>query len=459
MFKEGTIVSISTAKGLGAIGIIRVSGDKAFEIGERIFRGKKDFKNIKSHTINYGKIIDPKSEEILDEVMISKMKAPNTFTREDIIEINCHGGAFILQNVLDLVVRQGARIADPGEFTLRAFVNGRIDLSQAEAVIDIINSLSNQGAKVAIKQLDGEISNKISSIRNKLIDLIASIEVTVDYPEEDIDEITSNEISELLKDLKSDLLKLIQSYEKGKMVREGISIAIIGRPNVGKSSMLNKFIGKNKAIVTDIAGTTRDVIEEYITLDGIPVKIIDTAGIRETIDCVEKIGVDKAKKVINDSDFVLFLVDASARITDEDIEIYNSIKHKDRFIICNKIDLSNDDHLMVLKNKFVDEEIIETSTINETGIDELEKKIINKLLKSKMTSENEVLITNIRHKNLIEKSAESIDNAINAQASFIPFDLLTIDIKNSAQYLGEITGESVTEDVLKNIFSRFCLGK
>lgn len=456
MFESDTIAAISTPHGTGGIGIIRISGDEAFNIAARIFKSKNKFQDIKSHTINYGKIVDPSSGETIDEVLLSKMEKPNTFTREDVVEINCHGGIVVLKRVLELVIAEGARLAEPGEFTKRAFLNGRIDLSQAEAVIDLINSKTAESSKAAVMQLEGRLSEKLSNIRRSLIQLIASIEVTVDYPEHDIEEITAQQVNNELGGIISKLEELAKSFERGKVIREGISAVIVGRPNVGKSSLLNELSGKNRAIVTDIPGTTRDIIEEYVNINGIPMRILDTAGIRETKDVVEKIGVDRAQREIENADLVIMMLDARTGMEESDAAIYNKVKDKKNIIILNKVDLVdevNEDSLPEGVN------IVKMSLKNGIGIDKLEDEITNLFFKGEIVSNDEVLLTNVRHKHLIDMAIRSIKDARNAYENAMPIDMMTIDIKNAAEYIGQITGESVSEDVVHEIFSRFCLGK
>ncbi|HHY23330.1 MAG TPA: tRNA uridine-5-carboxymethylaminomethyl(34) synthesis GTPase MnmE, partial [Clostridiaceae bacterium] len=342
MNENDTITAISTPYGAGGIGIIRISGEKAFEIAEKIFKGKKTIRHIKSHTINYGKIFDFKDGTVIDEVLLTKMDRPNTFTREDTIEINCHGGIVVLKKVLELVVREGARLAEPGEFTKRAFLNGRIDLAQAEAVIDLINAKTSRSSKIALEQLEGKLSIEIKEARDRLIGFIAHIEATLDYPEEDIDEITELEVYNGLEEIKNKLSILLSGFKKGRIIREGIKAVIIGRPNVGKSSLLNRLAGYNRAIVTDIPGTTRDIVEEYISIAGIPIRIIDTAGIRETKDEVERIGVEKTMNAIESADLVIMMVDAFAGFAKEDEEVLkyiSNISGKKPVVLLNKIDL------------------------------------------------------------------------------------------------------------------------
>lgn len=462
MYDSDTIAAISTPYGTGGIGIIRISGEKAFEIAGKIFKGKVPFEEIKSHNIRYGKIVDPESGETIDEVLVSKMEKPNTFTREDVVEINCHGGTLVLKRILELVVKQGARIAEPGEFTKRAFLNGRIDLSQAEAVIDLINSKTGESSRAAVNQLEGKLSRRVKAARKKLIELIAHIEVTVDYPEHDIEEITGEKVYSELKEIRGMLKKIVEGFEKGKIIREGINAVIVGKPNVGKSSLLNELSGKTRAIVTDIPGTTRDIIEEYININGIPVRIIDTAGIRETEDVVERIGVESARKAIDDADLVIMMIDAREGVSDEDIKLLNAIKHKKHIIVFNKMDLvGKDDRLDAIERLPSDERgnIVKTSLKEDFGVDQLEEEITRLFMKGEVNPNSEYLVTNVRHKDAIDKAIQSIDEACTAYENKMPLDFITIDIKNAADFLGRITGESVSEDVMHEIFSRFCLGK
>ncbi len=456
---EDTIVAISTPPGTGGIGIIRISGEKSFDIASRIFRGAKDFKDIKTHTINYGRIVDPANNETLDEVLVSKMKKPASFTREDVVEINCHGGIVVLRKILGLIVKEGARIAEAGEFTKRAFLNGRIDLSQAEAVIDLINSKTDAGSKAALDQLEGKLSKKLKEVREKLIELIAHIEVTVDYPEHDIEEITGDMVYESLKPIRNLIFNISNTFENGRMIREGLNVVIVGRPNVGKSSLLNELSGKNKAIVTDIPGTTRDIIEEYININGIPIRLIDTAGIRETEDVVERIGVERAKKAVDEADLILVMIDADTGIINEDIEIFNNVRNKRNIVILNKIDISSNEKIKEIEDYFKDFNLIKVSIKTGSGIDKIEEELTRLFNKGNLRLNDEVILTNIRHKNMIDKCMESIDNAISAYEGGMPLDMITIDIKDAAYYLGQITGESVNEQVLNEIFKRFCIGK
>lgn len=459
MYYAGTIAAISTPPGMGGIGIIRISGDMAFEIASKIFKGRKPFDLIKSHTINYGKLINPQNGEVVDEVLLSKMQKPNTFTREDVVEINCHGGIAVLRQILEIVLEQGARPAEPGEFTKRAFLNGRIDLSQAEAVIDLINAKTCESSKAAANQLEGKLSIRIGEARKRLIGLIAHIEAAVDYPDEDIDELTGQKMYEELCKIREMLVKTVQSFEKGRILREGINAVIIGKPNVGKSSLLNELAGKNRAIVTDIPGTTRDIIEEYVNIRGVPVKITDTAGIRETEDMVERIGVEKAERAIEAADLIIMMVDASAGVNEEDLRILDKVKDKRAILLINKIDLVPENALKSIEEKLHGREFIKTSLKEEIGIPDIEREIEALFIKGDISFGSEVIVTNVRHKELLDESIENIDNAVNAYKSGIPLDLITIDIVNAAESLGGITGESVSEDVIHEIFSKFCVGK
>jgi tRNA modification GTPase len=458
-----TIAAISTPFGTGGIGIVRISGPTAFEIADKIFKGNRDFSKIKSHTINYGKIVEPDTGNVIDEVLLSKMCKPNTFTREDMVEINCHGGMTILRNVLELVINKGARLAEPGEFTKRAFINGRIDLSQAEAVIDLINSKTKESSRAAIEQLEGKLSKRIKDIRAKLIQLIAHIEVNIEYPEYDIEEMTLETAISTIIQAQDELQSLIKSFEKGKIIKEGIKAVIVGKPNVGKSSLLNEFTGKNRAIVTDIPGTTRDIIEDYVDINGMPMRILDTAGIRETEDLVEKIGVQKTEKEIQAADLIILVIDASEGISKEEIKILEKASDKKVIVLLNKIDLLNEEESIKIEKetrvKSGDKDLIKASLINGFGVESLSDKIYELFMEGKIQFNDEIIITNIRHKNLMEKAKKSLEDALNGSQAGLPLDIVSIDINRAADYLGHITGETIREDIVHEIFSRFCLGK
>lgn len=459
MYYEDTIAALSTPYGTGGIGVIRISGEKTFEIVDKIFVSIKKMDQIDSHTVTYGKIVNPQNGDIVDEVLLIKMCKPNTFTRENIIEINCHGGIVVLNRVLELLFKYGCRPADAGEFTKRAFLNGRIDLSQAEGIIDLINSKTIESSRAAISQLEGKLSHKLKDIRGKLVELLAHIEVTVDYPEHDIEEITGDRVFESLKKIMNDLIKLAETFNKGKILREGINIAIVGKPNVGKSSLLNQLSGNTRAIVTDIPGTTRDTIEEYININGIPAKIIDTAGIRSTDDIVEKIGVDKALKAINEADLIIMVLAANSGLLEEDIEVLQNIKGRKSIVLINKTDLADKETIFEIRRKLKYDIILEASVINDQGIEGLENTISELFLKGSISQNEEVLLTNVRHKNLVDMAVNSIEQALKSFSLGMPLDMVTIDIKASADSIGQITGESIDEAVMHNIFSRFCIGK
>ncbi|MCR4436534.1 MAG: tRNA uridine-5-carboxymethylaminomethyl(34) synthesis GTPase MnmE [Clostridiales bacterium] len=459
MYMEDTIAAISTPQGTGGIGIVRISGEKAFAIAGKVFRGKKPFEQLKSHTVSLGKIIDPQSGAMVDEVLLSKMVKPHTYTREDIVEINCHGGTAVIRKILELVIKEGARLAEPGEFTKRAFLNGRIDLSQAEAVIDLINSKTKESSRAAAAQLEGKLSRKLKAARDRLIELIAHMEVTFDYPEHDIEEVTGREVYRETKEIKETLCELARGFEKGRILREGLNAVIVGRPNVGKSSLLNELSGKNRAIVTDIPGTTRDVIEEYIDMNGIPVRIVDTAGIRETSDVVEKIGVERTQKEINEADLVIMMVDAAEGIKEEDWAILQTVRDKKLVVLINKVDLAEQRVIGEIEEKLAGYGPIRTSIKEEKGLDQLENAITRLFVKGEINPNSEVLVTNVRHKSLMDDAVRSLSEAMASYEAGMPLDCIAIDIKNAAESLGQITGESVSEDVMHRIFSRFCVGK
>lgn len=448
-----TIAAISTPPGVGGIGIIRISGDNALNVAKRIFKAKNK-SEIKPFTIRFGYVVD-ENQNALDQVLVSYFKSPKSYTGEDVIEINCHGGNVSTREILELVLKNGARLAEPGEFTKRAFLNGKLDLTQAEAVIELINSKSDKESKASYKQLEGLLGAKIKEIKQGIIDLLVDIEANIDYPEYDIEEVRRERIYNVLSKNVSKLETLEKSFESGKILRDGVSTVIIGKPNVGKSSLLNRLVKEDRAIVTEIAGTTRDTIEEYITIRGIPLKLVDTAGIHETDDIVESIGVNKSKKAIDESELVLLMLDATRELSKEDEELLEATKNKNRIILINKIDADK----KINKDMFKSDKVIEMSTKTLAGIEELEETIEEMFNISELNIENEIVITNVRHKNLIHKAAEEIKNAIVSIKNGLPIDMLSIDLQEALQNLGEITGESISEEVVKGIFAKFCVGK
>ena len=454
-----TIASISTAPGIGGIGIIRMSGEKTFEILGKIFKAKtpQKIEEIKGYTIKYGHIVE--DDEIIDEVLVSYFKAPKSYTTENMCEINSHGGNVIVKKILELCLKNGAELAEPGEFTKRAFLNGRIDLAQAESVIDVINAKSDKEAKSGIKQLEGYLSKEIKKIKQEILDVLVNIEVTIDYPEYDTPEVQENEMRKMLESVDNNLDKLEKSFDNGKIIKEGIKTAIIGKPNAGKSSLLNAILKEERAIVTDIAGTTRDTIEEFITINGIPLKLVDTAGIRSASDEVEKIGIEKSIKQAEEADLIIAIFDSSKELTQEDLEILDLIKYKKSIILLNKTDLSaiiteQDERLTA-----VTQNILKISALNKTGIEELYEKISEMFNLNEINLDNNILITNVRHKNIISKAIENVKKANEALDMNMPIYIITIYIKDILEDLGEITGEVVTDDIINEIFSKFCLGK
>lgn len=447
-----------------------MSGEKCFEVLEKIFLPKKfeSIENIKGYTIKYGHIVENLQEykngevpenAIVDEVLVSYFKAPKSYTTENMCEINTHGGNIVVRKILELCLKNGAEMAEPGEFTKRAFLNGRIDLLQAESVIDIIDAKSERELKAGMNQLEGQLSKKIHEIKQKIMDVMVNVEVDIDYPEYDVEEVTNAEIKGMLDIVISDLEKLEKSFDNGKILKDGVKTAIIGKPNAGKSSLLNCILNEERAIVTEIEGTTRDTIEEFVTVEGVPLKLIDTAGIREAKDEVEKIGIAKSKEIAKDADLIIAIFDSSRDLTDEDREILNIIKGKNAILVLNKTDL----------NKKIDENmpeiidsckyIVKISTLEQQGLEDLYKIIGNMFSMEEISVDNTAIITNLRHKNLISKALESCKQAMDALTNGMPLDIIAVFLKEILENLGEITGEIVTDDIISEIFSKFCLGK
>lgn len=453
-----TIVAISTAPAIGGIGIVRMSGENAFDILNKIFvpKNKQNIEEIKGNSIKYGHIVY--EGKIIDEVLVSYFKSPKSYTTENMCEINSHGGILIVRQILDLCLKMGANLAEPGEFTKRAFLNGRIDLAQAESVIDIINAKSQKQVEASVKQLDGFLSNEIKNIRKEVIDLMVDIEASIDYPEYDVEEVTYSKAINILEDVENKLEKLSNSFENGKIIKDGIKMAIIGRPNAGKSSLLNEFLKEERAIVTDIEGTTRDTIEEQIMISGIPFKIIDTAGIRESEDKIEKIGIEKSKKAANDSDIILAIFDISKPLNKEDLDIIQFIKNKPAIVILNKTDLCENEETAREISK-IKKDILRISVLKKEGIEAIYSKLVEMFNIKEIQLDNENVITNIRHKQLIDCGKQNAKEAIIALKSNMPVDIVAINIKEILENLGKITGETVSEDVIKEIFAKFCLGK
>ena len=456
-----TIAAISTAPGEGAIGIVRISGDLAISIASSIYQcGTKQLEEQKTHTIHYGHIVDPKSGEVYDEVMVSVLRAPKTFTREDIVEINCHGGIVAINRVLQLVLRMGARLAEPGEFTKRAFLNGRIDLSQAEAVMDLIRAKTDKSMQLAMRQLDGQLSHLIQNLRQEILNTLAQVEVNIDYPEyDDVEEMTLQLLREKTQQVLQGIRALLNTASQGKILRDGLKTAIVGRPNVGKSSLLNVLLREEKAIVTDIAGTTRDTIEEYVNVRGVPLQLIDTAGIRETDDVVEKIGVERSRKALKEADFVLLLLNQSETLQEEDIRLLETTKGMKRIILFNKTDLPSKLSKEDIAPYANEEEIVTTSMLNKEGIDQLEEKIAEYFFQGQMNERDATYLSNTRHIALLEKAEQALVEVQNGIEMEMPVDLIQIDFTRAWDLLGEITGDSVQDELLTQLFSQFCLGK
>ena len=453
-----TIAAISTPQGNGGIAVIRISGADAVAIADKVFFGKKRLADCETHTVHYGFIKNERGDKV-DEVLVTLMRAPRTFTREDVVEISTHGGSIASHSVMDTLIRAGAYMAEPGEFTKRAFLNGRIDLSQAEAVIDIINATNELAGRSALSQLEGALSREIQSVRKSLVNLAAQMQVTIDYPDEDLEDITVEDIAKTARECESKINNLLATADSGKIIRGGIRTAIVGKPNVGKSSLLNALAREDRAIVTDIAGTTRDVIEEYINLDGIPLILIDTAGIRATDDTVEKIGVEKSRKSIDSADFVIVMIDGTSFFNDEDIEVLCATKHKNRIVLINKADLGQSKYTEAVRNKAAGSIVLEVSAMTGMGLSELAKEIRRVYNLGEMTASNGAVITNMRHKTALIKAKEALVRVYEAIDMNMPSDIASIDLNIAIDALGEITGETVSDDIVTAIFHEFCVGK
>ena len=456
---ENTIVAISTAMGNGGIGIVRMSGEKSFEILDKIFRPKNNDGFIKGYQIKYGNIVDPKNDEVVDEVLVSYFVAPKSYTTENMCEINTHGGMVVEKRILELCLENGAEIASPGEFTKRAFLNGRIDLSQAEAIIDLINSKTVREAKESINQLEGHLSNKIENIRQKMLNLMIAIDVNIDYPEYDEEEVTKNRSLNELKIISEELIKLEHSFNSGKILRDGVKTVILGKTNAGKSSLLNRILKEDRAIVSNIEGTTRDTIEEFVDIEGIPLKLIDTAGIRNSSNEIEQIGIQKSKKLADSADLIIAIFDITKNLNEDDQELLEIIKDKECIILLNKIDILAENLELEERLKFINKNILKISAMEDIGIQQLFDKIVELYNFNNESLSNDVLISNERHKNLIQKARIEIDEAINAAENDMYIDIISIYITNAMNYLAEITGNNVTDDVINEIFKKFCLGK
>ncbi|WLR50860.1 tRNA uridine-5-carboxymethylaminomethyl(34) synthesis GTPase MnmE [Bacillus tianshenii] len=455
-----TIAAISTPMGEGAIAIVRISGEEAVEIAARLFKGKVPLTEVETHTIHYGHLIDPETGGTAEEVMVSVMRGPKTFTREDIVEINCHGGLVSVNRVLQLVLNEGARLAEPGEFTKRAFLNGRIDLSQAEAVMDLIRAKTDRAMNVALNQMEGRLSKLIQRLRQTLLETLAHVEVNIDYPEyDDVEEMTNQLLKDKSEEVHRELAKLLETSKQGKILREGLSTVIIGRPNVGKSSLLNALVHENKAIVTEIPGTTRDVIEEYVNVRGVPLRLVDTAGIRETEDIVERIGVERSRQRLKEADLILMVLNYNEELTEEDERLFEAAAGMDTIVIVNKTDLPKRIDLDRIRELANEHSVITTSLLEEKGVDELEEAIATMFFAGNIEAGDLTYVSNSRHIALLTKAKKTMEEALTAIEGGMPVDMVQIDLTRTWEILGEIIGDSVHESLIDQLFSQFCLGK
>ncbi|WP_430789542.1 tRNA uridine-5-carboxymethylaminomethyl(34) synthesis GTPase MnmE [Virgibacillus flavescens] len=454
-----TITAISTPIGEGAIAIVRLSGPEAVSITNHLFQGK-NLNQVESHTIHYGKIIDPSTNEVAEEVMVTVMRAPKTFTREDVVEINCHGGLVSINRVLEIILSKGARLAEPGEFTKRAFLHGRIDLSQAEAVMDLIRAKTDKAMSVALKQMDGRLSSLIQQLRQELLETVAHVEVNIDYPEyDDVEEMSHEMMRVKTKEVHDEIEKLLEVAKQGKILREGLATAIIGRPNVGKSSLMNTLVQENKAIVTEVPGTTRDIIEEYVNVRGVPLRLVDTAGIRDTEDIVEKIGVERSRKVLKEADLILFVLNNNEELTAEDEKLFEAVKGLEYIVIINKTDLPNKLNLDAVQEMTEGKPIITTSLIVEEGVDKLEEAIAQTFFTGEIDSGDLTYVSNVRHIQLLKQAKQSLEDAVDSLEMAMPLDIIQIDVTRTWELLGEIIGDTASDSLIDQLFSQFCLGK
>ncbi|WP_199616900.1 tRNA uridine-5-carboxymethylaminomethyl(34) synthesis GTPase MnmE [Paenibacillus alkalitolerans] len=456
---EDTIAAIATPLGESSIAVIRVSGPESVRVVESVFRSKTKLSKAASHTVHYGHIYHRESGEHIEEALVTVMKAPRTYTAEDVVEVSCHGGIVSVKKVLDVLLENGARLAEPGEFTKRAFLNGRIDLSQAEAVIDLIRSKSDRAFAVAMKQVDGVLSRKVRSLRQILVETMAHIEVNIDYPEHDVEELTSAFIREKCESALESINDMLETAERGKLLREGIETAIIGKPNVGKSSLLNALAQENRAIVTEIPGTTRDVIEEYVTIGGIPLKLLDTAGIRETTDVVERMGVERSRTALASADLILFVVNGNEPLSEDEVELMNSLKDRQTVVVVNKMDLPLHVQLQDIMQQFPAERVVRISAREGEGIERLEKSITSLFFSGSLEAGDITYISNARHIHLLKKAKHSLEEALQGVEGKVPIDMIQFDVRNAWEQLGEIIGDAVGDSLIDQIFSQFCLGK
>ena len=460
MLQQDTIAALVTAVGESSVGIIRISGPEAVSIAAKIYQGKSDLLKADTHTIHYGYVYDWKQDKKIDEALFMLMRGSRSFTGEDVVEVQCHGGMVVLKQVLQLILLSGARLAEQGEYSKRAFLNGRLDLAQAESIMDIVQAKTDKGVDLALSQLQGNLSGMVKTLRADLLELIAFIQADIDYPDDDIERLTMDQQQERILNLKAQVNAVLKNAQKGKMIRDGLKVVIAGKPNVGKSSLLNALLGQERAIVTDIPGTTRDVIEEYINLNGIPLKIVDTAGIRETDNVVEQIGVDKAQQFVKNADLVLYVVDAVQGLTKQDEQMMADIHNQPVIYLLNKSDMGISDNIRQQLNDAIgNAPVLEISAREKIGLEQLEEKITDLFFAGTLEVSNDIMVTNVRHIQILEESLAHMEGFLNGIMMGLSVDFLVIDLQNAWEKLGKITGETVEEDLLDQIFSKFCLGK